>query len=574
MNPFTAFSSRVYRFMSRLSVWVAVRWKSNFYIYLAVVFSLFIILDAVFFHITANMRQTTFDAMVRYRVVVPKPDKDIVIVDINEASLASMAKEYGRWPWPRQVLGEFLDHLEKQHPKAVIFDILFSDSDIYNASSDTYFADAVSRTTNTFFPMLRLDEASDSLSEIKPVMIPGVTPLPGEARESATIAIVLPRFQSILQGGRIGLHNIYPDSDGTVREYIVYRNDYGWKVPSLPARVIRELGYTEPAVQRVLLNWRGKPFSYHMVTFSAVFDDMMSRHKTRPQNEFTNKIVLIGSTAPSLFDVKPTPMSRLHPGVEILATAIDNMKHGDYLRYPEGRTIYHVLSLIVIWVTAWAFYRNVRRDRIDPFFGASQFILLGISYATINFTNTYINLTGPVTVGLAYFSIARIYATATSKALETSALKTSEDRPEDLAAFLLLIQAGEPDDIVDGGALKKIYRRLQKSGTETNKSVEMLKGRQEGIWALFEQTLAVSWVVPVADQAARDRVVKDVEKVTASLKTILPMYLGPNQHAATWFVHEGRICGGKEARAGWRALFAEAQLRWHETTTHDGGTTS
>jgi len=34
---------------------------------------------------------------------------------------------------------------------------------------------------------------------------------------------------------------------------MVYRNEYGWKVPSLPARVIRELGYNEPAVQRVLL---------------------------------------------------------------------------------------------------------------------------------------------------------------------------------------------------------------------------------------------------------------------------------------------------------------------------------
>ena len=60
---------------------------------------------------------------------------------------------------------------------------------------------------------------------------------------------------------------------------LVYRNDYGWKVPSLPARVIRELGYNEPAVQRVLLNWRGKPFSYQTVTFSDVFDDMMSKEQ-------------------------------------------------------------------------------------------------------------------------------------------------------------------------------------------------------------------------------------------------------------------------------------------------------
>jgi CHASE2 domain-containing sensor protein len=176
MNRLATFSGHVYHFVSKLSAWVALRWKSNFYIYLAVIFSLFVLLDAFFFHITANMRQTAFDTMVRYRVIVPKPDKDIVIVDINEASLASMAKEYGRWPWPRQVLGEFLDHLEEQKPKAVVFDILFSDPDIYNTESDAYFNEAVSRTINAFFPMLRLDKTSDSLSEIKPGMIPGRYP--------------------------------------------------------------------------------------------------------------------------------------------------------------------------------------------------------------------------------------------------------------------------------------------------------------------------------------------------------------------------------------------------------------
>ena len=47
-------------------------------------------------------------------------------------AFATMAKEYGRWPWPRQVLGEFLEQIEKQQPKAIVFDILFSDPDIYN----------------------------------------------------------------------------------------------------------------------------------------------------------------------------------------------------------------------------------------------------------------------------------------------------------------------------------------------------------------------------------------------------------------------------------------------------------
>ena len=569
MNPFVTVLTHVRRFVAHASAWVAKHWKNVFYVYLAAAFSLFIGIDAVFLHVTANMRQAAFDMMVRHRIIVPQPDKDIVIVDINEASLASMAKEYGRWPWPRQVLGEFLEHLEGQRPRAVVFDILFSDPDVYNPDSDAYFDAAVSETANTFFPMLRLDEASDALSQITPAMIPGVAPAPGETQEQATIAVVLPHFQAILQGGRLGIHNIYPDPDGIVREYLVVRIDYGWAIPSLPARVVRELGYHTPAPSRVLLNWRGKPFSYRTVRFSDVFNDMLSKDKRRPQDEFANKIVLIGSTAASLFDVKPTPMSRLHPGVEILATAIDNLKHEDYLRYPEGRVLYPVLSLLIVWGTAWAFYRNAGRGKIDRLFGASQFILLGISFASINLTSTYVNLTGPVTVGLAYFTLARVYAAATGGLLETNVVRASVERSGALHATLLLIRAGDSDDDVGGRSLEAIRQRVANVGTEL-KSVEMLKGRQKGIWALFERTLAVSWVVPAHDQAARARVAKDIENVTACLDGLLPRRLGAGDDTPAWFVHDGLISGGLAARAGWRALFAEAQIRWNQAARHRG----
>jgi len=185
-------SSRPRKILGRLSDFMAKKWKNGFYLYLAGIFTALIVFDALYLHFAAEMKQTAFDMMVRYRVVVPKPDPDIVIVDINEASLAAMAKDYGRWPWPRQVLGEFVEQIEKQRPQAVVFDILFSDPDVYNPDSDAYFNDAIAATNNTFFPMLRLDPASDSLSQIKPAMIPGVTPLPG-AQPDATVAVVLPR---------------------------------------------------------------------------------------------------------------------------------------------------------------------------------------------------------------------------------------------------------------------------------------------------------------------------------------------------------------------------------------------
>ncbi len=560
MNPFVPLSRRLTRLAARLADFLARKWKNNFYLYLAALFTVLVVYDAFFLHFAAQMKQATFDTMVRYRVVVPKPDKDIVIVDINEASLAAMAKDYGRWPWPRQVLGEFLERVERQKPKAVVFDILFSDPDVYNPDSDAYFDAAVAATDNTFFPMLRLDPADDALSQIKPGMIPGVTALEG-ADKNATVAVVLPPFKSILQGGRLGLHNIYPDPDGIARQYLAYLDDDGWKIPSLPLRVAAQLGYVQPEARRFLLNWRGKPFSYHTVSFSDVYADLTSKNRKRPPDEFTGKIVIIGSTAPSLFDVKPTPISRMHPGVEILATALDNLKHGDYLRFPDARLAYLLLTLAIVWATAWGFYRGSGQDKFDRLFGASQFILIAVSYASINLTTTYINLTGPVTIGLAYFTLARLYAFATGKALEKSMVRTSRDHQGELHAVLMLVRLGHT-----GGpaAREKIRKALGKMGRAAN-SAELLKGRQQGLWGLFEDTLAISWVCREDDADCRAQVAADAAAISQAAGPLLQKHDANADNENICFVHQARMAGGESAADEWRALFAETLLRRTES---------
>jgi CHASE2 domain-containing sensor protein len=540
---------------------LARRWKKNFYLYLAVVFTVFAVADTAFFHVTEKMRQGAFDMMVRYRINPPKPDKDIVIVDINEASLAAMAKDYGRWPWPRQVLGEFVEGIEKQHPKAVVFDILFSDADVYNADSDAYFNAAIAASDNTYFPMLRLDKDSDALSQIKPSMIPGVTALSAQADPNATVAVVLPHFAAALEGGRIGTNNIYPDVDGTARRYQIYRDDYGWKMPSLPARLAADQGWKPAPAQEVLLNWRGKPFSYHYVSFSDVYADMGRKEKTRSADEFKDKIVIIGSTAPSLFDIKPTPMSKMHQGVEILATAIDNMKHQDYLRFPEAKLAYLLLTLVLVWVTAWAFYTNVGRDKVNRLFGFSQFLLIGISYASINFSNTYINLTGPVALAVAYFTLSRIYATGTYKALEQNMVRVSLERGGELSGTLLLIRLDGTQNLMVDVVLERIRNGLERSGTEL-KSVDVLRGVQKGVWDLLEYTFTVSWVADADDAAAQARIAADRDAVLEKLPVLLKKNLARPEDVATWFTYQGRVSGGDKARASWRVLFAEAILEW------------
>ncbi|KAF0205086.1 MAG: Chase2 sensor [Gallionellaceae bacterium] len=555
--------NRIRQLFAMFYALLARRWKKNFYLYLAVVFTVFALADAAFLHVTQEMRQGAFDLMVRYRINPPKPDPNIVIVDINEASLAAMAKDYGRWPWPRQVLGEFLEQVEKQHPKAVVFDILFSDADVYNADSDAYFNAAIAASNNAFFPMLRLDPDSDALSQIKPSMIPGITALSGQADPNATVAVVLPHFAAALDSGRIGLNNIYPDVDGTARRYQVYREDYGWKMLSLPARLATEQGWPLAPAKEVLLNWRGKPFSYHYVSFSDVYTDMGRKEKTRPQDEFKDKIVIIGSTAPSLFDIKPTPMSKMHQGVEILATAIDNMKHADYLRFPEAKLAYLLLTLVLIWVTAWAFYTNVGRDKVNRLFGLSQFLLIGISYASINFSNTYINLTGPVALAVAYFTLSRIYASGTYKALEQNMVRVSLERGGELSGTILLIRLDGTQNLMVDVVLERIRNGLERSGAEI-KSVDVLKGIQKGVWDLLEYTFAVSWVSAANDEVAQARIVADRDAVLTKLPVLLRKNLAQPENVATWFTYQGYISGGEKARASWRILFAEAILEWEK----------
>ncbi|MBI3223247.1 MAG: CHASE2 domain-containing protein [Nitrosomonadales bacterium] len=563
MNPIAFLSYQIRRAKSSLFTLLAKKWKTGFYLYLAGLFTLLAVADTAFLHVTANMKQGAFDMMVRYRLVVPKPDPDIVIVDINEASLAAMAKEYGRWPWPRQVLGEFVEQIEKQHPKAVVFDILFSDPDVYNADSDNYFDAAIAATDNTVFPLLRLDPADDTLSQVKPSMIPGVSALHPDAQTDATVAVVLPLFPAVLQGGRLGLHNIYPDADGITRQYPVHLDDYGWKIPSLPLRIAQQLQLPQPEPQRVLLNWRGPPFSYRSVSFSDVFNDLTSKNKQRAPDEFSGKIVIIGSTAPSLFDIKATPLSRMHPGVEILATAIDNFKHGDYLRFPDARITYLLLTLAVIWATALGFYRDAGRDKIDRLFGASQFILIGISYASINLTTTYINLTGPVTLGLAYFTIARLYDFATSKTLEQSAVRAAQLQHGALHGVLLLIRLEGQAALLNDTVREKIRLGIAKTGNQ-RKSVEILKGNQKGLWDLFENTLAISWVCRAEDLDAQQHIQQDIEAAQQAILPLLRKHCAARDNDVSSFAQQGVIAGGEAARDSWRALFAETLLRWQD----------
>ena len=539
--------------------------KNNFYIYLATLFTLLILLDAGVFHVGENMRDKAFDFMVKHRVFQPKADPDIVIVDINEASLAAFAKEYGRWPWPRQVLGEFVENIQAQKPKAIVFDIVFSDADIYNADSDAYFNDVIAGSDNTFFPILRLDTSEDHNSQLKFSQIPGLSAGPeankGEAKD-ATIAAVLPHFDAALKAGRLGTHNVYPDADGIVREYRIFHDNYGWRLPSLPLVIAQFTGAknTQNLPKDMLINWRGKPFTYSYATFSDVFTDLASKTKVRPPHEFTNKIVIIGSTAAGLFDLKATAMDKQFPGVEILATAIDNTKHGDYLKVWRGKTPYILLSLLLVWLTTAAFYFSVDRDKFNSIFTGGQIFLLVLSYIAINVSNTYLDLTGPLLWAAALFGVAKIYALATDRALQRwLAFGVKGDAAEHSILMMpILIEANEP---LSDALLKKLKRIIELASTTPN-NIEILQGTQSGIWGLFGDMLLINWIYAdnKAEYAAAAK--QDALHISNQLPTFIAKLGLPTNTVTRYALHEGKLNNQTSSLASqWRTLFAQAVIK-------------
>ena len=486
------------------------------YVLLAVIFSVLIVVDLYYTHVIVVMERKTYDLMMRNRVNAARPDSDIVIVDIDERSLAAMAADYGRWPWPRQVLAELVEGIEQQQPTAIVFDILFSDPDVGNPESEAYFNRAMAATRNTYFPYLRLDARNDALSQVKPSMLPGVRKLPQAAAKETGIAVVLPRFPAIMESGRMGLHNVEPDRDSVIRRYRPWRDENGWRMPSVPLMVATGLGWPLPAEESFLINWRGGPFSFTFVSFSDLYEDTLRQEKKRPQDEFKGKVVFIGSTAPSLFDIKATPMASIHPGVEILATATDNLRHGDYY-IEQSQNLYAALSLLFVWGLAAAFLLRVRSNLLGPAFVVLQGGLIAVTYFMLSLTTLYVDLTAPFTFGLLFFTTANIYALLSERILTLNGLLPETLEPShDYVLSVLTLRLVQRGPRASRRFQEKVGQMVISSRCDARRVARLVDGGGV-LEEMFRDTAVIYWLVPAEQAGMVQQHASDAERMRVEM---------------------------------------------------------
>jgi adenylate cyclase len=339
-------------------------------------------LEVFLLHGLRPLEHRLLDAFVRWHAARLAPDPDIVLVDIDERSLASMQPIAGRFPWPRAVYGELLDGLMAQKPRAVVFDILFVEPDKFRPESDRAFVDAAAPHDNVYFPMVRLDERDDAAG----VRAGELAPLVGLVRRNGAdpdtkIALVPPMAlpSRLWRGGPI---NFLEDPDGVGRRYLLRSVIGGWEVPSLPARVALDQGWPLPDDNDLTLAWRGTSRSLPRASFVELYEDFGRAQRRRPAGEFAGKIVLIGAAAPGLGDLRATPLSATQPGMEMLATAIENLKNGRSMARAPAWLPFALAAALIAALYA-AFARNVDASRSAAALGAASAALLGASWYAV-----------------------------------------------------------------------------------------------------------------------------------------------------------------------------------------------
>lgn len=301
-------------------------------------------------HATEAFSNRVADAFLRVQSRARTGDPDIVIVAIDEVSVTGMAEFAGSWPWPRAVHGELVEGIAAQKPRAIVFDVMFGEPDVFRPDSDQAFNRVLARQDNVYFGTARHDPVGDPFGRPIVDLAPALGAVRGTRSDPvAKIDVLLP-LALHPDNWRLGLINFTQDRDGVGRRYLLWERAHGWRIPSLPARLAAEQGWPLPDRDHIRLSWRGAESAHPVVSYGELYVDFNSERKKRPPDEFRDKVVVIGATATGLFDLRMTPVSIRQPGVEILAAAIDDLKNRAWLRaappWAEAVAVFALLGLL------------------------------------------------------------------------------------------------------------------------------------------------------------------------------------------------------------------------------------
>lgn len=327
--------------------------------------------------ISVSIENIIKDNMFVYRGEI-KSDDRIVIVDIDERSL----NELSQWPWSRDVVARILLNLTNANVAAIGLDMVFAEEDNSSPSKvfekiglktdiepinyDDELAKAFKQTptiSGFFFSFKDEHLNFEKEPRVKAIIIEKNKPkddfLPIANR--AILNITKLEKNSFSSGF---LNNI-PDNDGIIRNVpaVIKYNDILY--PSLSIEMIRLLTHQK----KIIINYEKNGISNINIGDIKIPTDIsgfirVNYTGSTPKykylsavdiykNEFDkalveNKIVLFGTSAAGLHDIRSSPFDASYPGVETHANLIDNILNNNFISKPQWSMSVDLLTLILL----------------------------------------------------------------------------------------------------------------------------------------------------------------------------------------------------------------------------------
>ena len=328
-----------------------------------------------------ELRLRTFDL---FQVLRPREQKvrPVVIVDIDEASL----REIGQWPWPRTVIADLVTRLRAAGAVAVGFDVIFAEPDRMSPavaagsfrgldaetreklaalpSNDAVLAEAIKRAGGIVVGETGASQAAPRAEgENAPqtgFAIVGPNPRPFLVTFPGLLRNIPPIEQAA--AGR-GMFSIDPEPDGIVRRVPVVMEAQGQLAPALTMEMLRVVSRAGAILIRadragvktvavpgleVPTDGRGRFWVYfnkrdpaRSVSATDVLNGRVAPDRLR------GRLVLIGTSATGLLDIKTTPVQPDMPGVEVHAQILENILTKSLLASPGYAIGAEIIAAVV-----------------------------------------------------------------------------------------------------------------------------------------------------------------------------------------------------------------------------------
>ena len=343
----------------------------------------------------------------------------IVIVDLDESSIAAL----GQWPWPRYRVAHLLEKIRDAKPSAVGLDVLFSEPDrtslgilireiqrdmgvkisLKGPPPETINTDMALANTLAGGPFVlghQFDFDASRGEECVLHALPAAIWVKKNGNEKNSffnapgVICNLPLLSQATSAS--GFFNVIPDSDGVVRRVPLFIRHNRQLYPSLALALylkahggdtvidigrkgIEDIRIGEKTIPldnrgNLIVNYRGSRRAFHHVSALSVLDGSIDPSSLR------GKIVLFGTTAVGLHELRTTPLDPAQPGVEIHATVVDNLIAGDPIIHPWWSDS---LQLILVLIPGILLTLLVARAR--AMWGLAAVVICAVGLWTFSF---------------------------------------------------------------------------------------------------------------------------------------------------------------------------------------------